>query len=154
MSSNQNESGVFIIINSTSASWVTFGSFHIKNSWAWRLPSALQALPSVLQIFLILFGPESPRWLIGRGRDEEALSTLAYYHADSNDQDPLVQFEYHEIKAAIEEEKIMKQTNWLDLVKTPGNRKRMRIIVAIGFFSQWSGSGLVSYCKSMRNSSP
>lgn len=36
-------------------------------------------------------------------------------------------------------------TGWLMLVKTPGNRRRMTIIVAIAFFSQWSGNGLVSY---------
>ena len=33
---------------------------------------------------------------------------------------------------------------WKSLIATPGNRKRMRIIVALGFFSQWSGNGLVS----------
>ena len=31
------------------------------------------------------------------------------------------------------------------LFTTVGNRKRMRIILAIAFFSQWSGNGLVSY---------
>jgi Sugar (and other) transporter len=31
------------------------------------------------------------------------------------------------------------------LFTTPGNRKRMRIILALAFFSQWSGNGLVSY---------
>lgn len=75
------------------------------------------------------------------------MKTLAYYHADGNDQDPLVQFEYQEICAAIEEEKIMKQAGWLDLVRTSGMRKRMRICIAIAFFSQWSGNGLVSYCE-------
>ncbi|KLO08006.1 hexose transporter [Schizopora paradoxa] len=127
------------------ASWVTFGSFHIPSSWAWRLPSACQAIPAVLQVFLILFGPESPRWLVARGREEEALNTLAYYHADSNTEDPLVQFEYQEICTAIAEEKLQNKTGWLELVKTTGNRKRMRIIIAIAFFSQWSGSGLISY---------
>ncbi len=34
---------------------------------------------------------------------------------------------------------------WRALVATPGNRRRMRIIVALAFFSQWSGNGLVSY---------
>jgi len=127
------------------ASWVTFGSFHIQNSWSWRLPSAIQAVPSVLQLALVMFGPESPRWLIGKHREAEALKLLAHYHADGNDQDPLVQFEYQEICAAIEEERIQKAVGWLDLVKTPGMRKRMRIIIAIAFFSQWSGNGLVSY---------
>lgn len=31
------------------------------------------------------------------------------------------------------------------MFNTPGNRKRMRIIIAIAFFSQWSGNGLASY---------
>lgn len=76
-------------------------------------------------------------------REKQALETLAYYHADGNIEDPLVQFEFEEIKAAIENEKLQKQTGWLQLFKTPGNRKRVRIIVAIAIFSQWSGSGLV-----------
>ncbi|TCD62432.1 hypothetical protein EIP91_006893 [Steccherinum ochraceum] len=127
------------------ASWVTFGSFHLQNSWAWRLPSALQGLASLFQVFLILLGPESPRWLMSKGRNEEALATLAYYHAEGDDQHPLVQFEYDEIKAALEAEQIQKQTGWLQLVRTPGNRRRLRILIAMAFFSQWSGNGLVSY---------
>ncbi|KAI0056386.1 hexose transporter [Artomyces pyxidatus] len=125
------------------ASWVTFGSFHIKTSWAWRLPSACQAIPSVLQIIFLYWGPESPRWLVSKGREEEALETLAYYHASGNRDDPLVQFEYAEIRAALAEEKIQDQAGWLDLFRTSGMRKRMRIIIAIAFFSQWSGNGLV-----------
>lgn len=76
-------------------------------------------------------------------RDEEALKTLAYYHADGNADDPLITFEFEEIKTSIENEKIQKQTGWLQLFRTPGNRRRMRIIIAIAFFSQWSGNGLV-----------
>ena len=34
---------------------------------------------------------------------------------------------------------------WKSLFSTVGNRKRMRIIIALAFFSQWSGNGLVSY---------
>lgn len=46
----------------------TYGTFKLPSTWAWRIPSALQALPSVLQIFLIWFVPESPRWLVSKGR--------------------------------------------------------------------------------------
>lgn len=34
---------------------------------------------------------------------------------------------------------------WKSLIQTRGNRRRMLIIVAIAWFSQWSGNGLVSY---------
>jgi len=69
---------------------------------------------------------------------------LAYYHAEGNDQDPLVCYEFEEIKCAIAKEE-REAVGWMSLIKTPGNRRRLRIIVALAFFSQWSGNGLVSY---------
>jgi len=118
----------------------------MQSTWAWRLPSALQALPSVLQVLLIFFVPESPRWLIKKGRDAQALKTLAYYHADGNEDDGLVRYEFNEIKAAIElDREVESKVGWKTLFATPGNRRRMRIIIALAFFSQWSGNGLVSY---------
>ena len=128
------------------AAWSTFGTFKINSSWSWRIPSALQGLPSVLQLGLLWFCPESPRWLVSKGRDAEALHVLAYYHADGNKEDPLVQFEYEEIKARIcLDEAVATTVGWMSLIETPGNRRRLTIIVAIAWFSQWSGNGLVSY---------
>ncbi|KAJ6514230.1 hexose transporter [Mycena vitilis] len=128
------------------AAWATFGTFKIQSTWAWRVPSLLQALPSVLQVIFILFAPESPRYLVSKGKEALALKTLAYYHADGNEDDPLVKYEFEEIKAAIEFDRtVAANIGWKSFFATPGNRKRVRIIVAIAFFSQWSANGLVSY---------
>ena len=126
------------------ASWQTFGTFNIPSSWSWRIPSALQATPSLTQVLFIWFLPESPRWLCSKGRESEALDILAYYHANGNRQDPLVEYEFEEIRAAIKfDREVAANVGWLSLIRSPGNRRRLRIMVAIAFFSQWSGNNLM-----------
>lgn len=112
----------------------------MNSTWSWRIPSVLQGLPSIIQVLLIFTIPESPRWLVDHGRDEQAIKVLAVHHCNGDYDDPLVQYEYNEIKEAIRLEKLANQSSsYKGLFTTPGNRKRMRIIIAIAFFSQWSG---------------
>ncbi|EEB89192.1 hypothetical protein MPER_12736, partial [Moniliophthora perniciosa FA553] len=60
--------------------------------------------------------------------------------------DPLVRYEFEEIKAAIEFDRtVAANVGYKSLFTTKGNLKRMRIIIALAFFSQWSGNGLPSY---------
>ena len=40
---------------------------------------------------------------------------------------------------------VAKNVGWKSLFTKSGNLKRLRIIIAIAFFSQWSGNGLISY---------
>ncbi|KAF7328253.1 MFS domain-containing protein [Mycena venus] len=68
-----------------SAAWATFGSSKIHNTWAWWLPSALQAVPSLVQLLM----------------EAQALKILSYYHADGDESDPLVRYELEEIMAAM-----------------------------------------------------
>ena len=58
--------------------------------------------------------------------------------------DPLVEYEFEEIRAAIKFDKeVAANVGWLSLIKSPGNRRRLRIMIAIAFFSQWSGNNLM-----------
>lgn len=57
----------------------------------------------------------------------------------------MVQIEYKEIRETLTLEKEFEGNGWTELFKTPGNRRRLIILVSLGFFSQWSGNGLVSY---------
>jgi hypothetical protein len=117
----------------------------IKNDWSWRTLTLLQALPAVIQLTFIYWVPESPRWHISKDRPEEALKTLAYYHANGDEHNPTVQFEYQEIKETLRLEfEFTKTSNYSDFMKTKGNRYRLAILVSLGIISQYSGNALFS----------
>ncbi|ORX38020.1 general substrate transporter [Kockovaella imperatae] len=132
-------------LGSIVAAWATFGTFQLTNNWSWRIPSVLQGLPSIIQMLFIFFIPESPRWLVSKGREDQARRVIGQYHCGGDMSDPLIQFEIDEIEAAIELEQQARSVTWISLFRDPGNLKRMRIIIGLAFFSQWSGNGLVSY---------
>ncbi|ORY11750.1 general substrate transporter [Clohesyomyces aquaticus] len=128
------------------AAWTTYGTFRIMNNWAWRIPSILQALSSVIQIACFWWIVESPRWLVSKDRCDEAQAIITRYHANSNPYDPIVLVELEEIKEALRLEKASsKGGSYLAFFKTRGNMLRFFMILAVGFFSQWSGNGLISY---------
>lgn len=89
--------------------------------------------------------PESPRFLLSKGKVEEAHNVLAKVHANGNKEDEVVLLELQEIKDTITLEKEFEGNGWLQLFKTKGNRRRLIILLSLGLFSQWSGNGLASY---------
>ncbi|KAG6001719.1 hypothetical protein E4U54_001011 [Claviceps lovelessii] len=146
--------------------WTTYGCFRIPNQWSWRLPTLVQMVPSAYQLVLIFFSPESPRWLVARGRDDEAREVLVKFHGEGDVHSPLVAFEYAEIEQVIarqaaaasaedggeegeeeeagrrdEEEKNM---TWRRLFSSAANLKRIGLCFATAVFSQSSGNLLVS----------
>lgn len=117
----------------------------MTSSWSRRLPSLLQGVPSVLQLLLSLFVSESPRWLVYKDRHDEAHKILAKYHASGDLSSRLVRFEMLEIQTTLIEEKKHKAIEWTEFIRTSGNRKRLWILLFIGYAAQLSGLGLTSY---------
>ena len=83
-------------LGSITAAWCTYGTFRIPSAWSWRIPSLLQALPSLIQVVGIWWIPDSPRWLIDRGRIDEARMLILKHHCGGDADDPLVEFEVFE----------------------------------------------------------
>ncbi|KAH1594724.1 hypothetical protein KXX34_001844 [Aspergillus fumigatus] len=132
-------------IGSIMAAAVTLGTHTMPNDWGWRIPSILQAAPSILQIIFIWFVPESPRWLLSKDRSEEAFEILVKYHGEGDRSSAFVNAEFLEISAQLKMEIENSKSRWIELLLTPGNRKRTLIAMCVGVFTQWSGNGLVSY---------
>jgi len=82
------------------AFWITYGTQYITSEWAWRLPFLLQILPGLVLGVGINFLPFSPRWLVSKGRDREALNSLAKLRM-LPPTDTRVQLEWYDIRAEV-----------------------------------------------------
>jgi MFS family permease len=60
-----------------------------EHNWRWML--GVQALPAVLYLLLLWLVPESPRWLLMKGRDEQALEVLTRVGGEQQAQEDLRQ---------------------------------------------------------------
>ncbi|KAF7131138.1 hypothetical protein CNMCM5793_004125 [Aspergillus hiratsukae] len=132
-----------IVLGYVIGAWATFGCYRIPSQWSWRLPTLIQIIPSAYQFCLIWFCPESPRWLIAKGRMEEARAILVKYHGECDPNSELVDFECAEIQQAIAKEAENNMT-WKDFFSSVPNLKRIFLCFATAVFSQSSGNLLVS----------
>ncbi|OQV04932.1 hypothetical protein CLAIMM_09745 [Cladophialophora immunda] len=63
-----------------------YGTYHLNNPEAqWRVPISLQCVPALGLLIGCQFIPYSPRWLVMRGRNEEARNVLKRLHDDRGD---------------------------------------------------------------------
>lgn len=130
------------------AAMVTWGPYHSSlkfSNWAWRIPSILQCVIPIFQIMLLWFAPESPRWLINKGREEEARQIFVKYHAGGDENSRLVAFEMAEIKAIIEQERSQITNRFTEWFRTKQRMKRFLIVCAVPAMVQLCGNALISY---------
>ena len=137
---------MLIITGSIVAAWTTFGTLvNITGNLSWRLPTGLQCLMPGIQLLGLYLIPESPRYYIARGKEENARQFLIKYHGNG-EETPFVKWEFEEISNTIRlEREASAESGWKEMVRTPGNRKRCILIICTAIFSQCSGNSLVSY---------
>ncbi|KAJ7288025.1 MFS sugar transporter-like protein [Mycena rebaudengoi] len=136
----------FYYVGGLIAAGVTYGTSFMDSTWAWRIPSAVQGVFSILCIVILPFIPESPRWLAFQGRPDEALAVVALTHANGDASDPVVLAQHKEIIDTIGYEKnVAKPLGLVQMVKTPSARKRMILCVSVAVFSTVAGNVIVSY---------
>lgn len=136
---------VSYFIGQIAAAAITFGTNNIASNWGWRIPSLLQMAPSALQLIFVFMLPESPRWLITKGRAEEARNILVTYHAEGDEDSAFVKAEMAQIESTIELELETSRKSWMSLFATAGMRRRTFLSAMLGLFTQWSGNTLISY---------
>jgi len=88
------------------SAWVGYGFFFaLPSEISWRGPYIVQAvLAGILTAWSFIL-PETPRFLISNGFEEEGLRVLADLHAAGNQEDPAIQKSFAEISAAVKYER-------------------------------------------------
>lgn len=107
--------------------------WNIEVGWRYMLGSG--TLPALLFFALLFFVPESPRWLIKRNRNEEALDTLE--RVNGTDRAKAI---FQEIKGTLNEE-----SGTVKELFAPGLRRALIIGIVLALFSQITGINAIIY---------
>ncbi|OJJ16632.1 D-xylose transporter XylE [marine bacterium AO1-C] len=108
-------------------------TWNIATGWRWMFLS--EAIPAGLFLLMLLLVPASPRWLMMKGRREEAKQVLLQMNSVDVTQQTL-----SNIEASFQQ----KQGSWQDLLK-PGMRKLLVIGIFLSVFQQVTGINVFLY---------
>jgi MFS family permease len=117
------------------------GSFR-HDDYAWRAPLFTQVIPPVFLFCIALpLLPESPSWLILRGRREQAAKALRTFNGQDFDTDKAIA----QIELAIQEEyRVLEQkSSYIDCFKPP-NLRRTGIICMVYIAQQFIGINFIA----------
>jgi MFS transporter, SP family, xylose:H+ symportor len=104
---------------------------------AWRWMFGVMAVPAVVFLLLLASVPETPRWLLSVGRDQEGEATLRRLCTTDEE----AQFELLEIHASLAAAENAKDVPFF----TAQHRKVILLAVAIAAFNQLSGINAILY---------
>lgn len=106
-------------LGKSDAAWALNLKFDEYN-WRWML--GLETLPAVLYFVGLFLVPRSPRWLIMKGRFDEAQAIMTKFTSAED-----AQRDINAIKASIDQEQNKEEAKVSDLFK-----KNMRLVITIG----------------------
>ncbi|CCH76003.1 Major myo-inositol transporter iolT [Nostocoides japonicum T1-X7] len=112
-------------------------TFHGDNVWRYML--VVCAIPAFALFFGMLRMPESPRWLMSKGREDDALAVMMEVRTEDR-----ARAEMAEVRRLAEEEAESKTGGWSDL-GTPWIRRLVIVGACLGIAQQFSGVNALMY---------
>lgn len=113
----------------------TSGLTNIFNAEVWRGMLGLGVIPALLFFFGLLMIPESPRWLIQKGRTAEGVSIISRITNQPKS----------EIEAGLSTQNNKNEKGSYKDLFAPGVRKALVIGILLPLFSQFSGINAIIY---------
>lgn len=93
--------------------------------FAYRFPIGFQLIFPALVLAGIAFVPESPRWLVRRGKAEQAAASLRLLHREDRAFDPRPVVEAMQADVRRESDAASGQGGWLELLTDPVERRKV-----------------------------
>ncbi|KAF9028039.1 general substrate transporter [Hymenopellis radicata] len=136
----------FVGFGFAAANWIGYGCSFASGQFQWRFPLAIQCLPALIVLVGIQFLPFSPRWLLEKGREEEALVVYKKLNAaDGTHAEADQVANFNEMKHQMEDYNKTMVSSYGTLFSTPSYRKRILLAVLVQVFTQLSGINVINY---------
>jgi MFS family permease len=120
-------------------SFIALGLNFLKTDYAWRLQFVFMAFFALCLALSLYWIPESPRWLIEKGRYDEAWKILEGLHKSKSDPEGiLAQAEMVQIRAQVVAESSQK-TGYLYILSKPSLRKRALCSILVWLMGMSTG---------------
>lgn len=128
------------------AYWVDYGFYFLSGSVRWRFPIAFQSFFTIIVMWGLLFLPDSPRWLVMRGRHAEAQYVTSRL-LDRPEESPEVEQEMKSIVEALEVQSQGGGFKMRELLTSGPSQNLRRTVIAMTsqFFQQICGINLITY---------
>ena len=107
--------------------------FDGANDWRWML--GIMIVPALVYALLVIFVPESPRWLVMKNREEEAENIITRLGIDNPKEEVI------SIENSIRDQSTQKRSS----IFIPRYKRIMWLAFFIAFFNQWSGINFILY---------
>jgi len=135
-------------IGALAAAWISYGvdiGFAPTNDGQWRTSLGIQVIPAVFLALLIMVFPESPRWLISKGKVEGGLHNLAKLHSNGDENDAWVQAEFSQIQESLAYERENAAKSYMELFKDKSCFRRLLLACALQASVQMTGVSAIQY---------
>lgn len=117
----------------------SLGFSYMNKPVQWRLNFVINTAISVLLVLIVVFVPESPRWLVSKDRIDEAGRILHRLHGGEYDlSDSIARAELVQITQQIEASKSLER-GYKHILTTPSLRKRAYCTVLVWFAGMSTG---------------
>lgn len=118
------------------------------SNWGWRIPLLLEGLfPLIVCSTIYFITPESPRYLVQKGKVEKAKEVIARYQTTSGRTDePIVGVVLTQIEESLETSRTNFRSSWdFRVFFTKIMSYRLAMLVIYSCFQSWNGGGIIGY---------